>query len=304
MLRRFDFPALLQTIATHRVTHIQTAPPLLVMLAKRPEVARYDLSSLQSITCGAAPLSAELQNEVMRSIGAPRADSSGLRATVNQTWGMTELTCSALHVPGLIDDASGSVGLPDPDCEFKLIDDDGNEVTADDTRGEVHVRGPNVCLGYWRNEQATAAAFDEAGFLRTGDVAVRRCGWYWIVDRKKELIKVRGFQVPPAQLEALLLEHPGIADAAVTALKPRVGGDGEERPRAYVALKSEWRARIWPEDIEAWVRERTAKYKWLTGGVGFVDEVPKSASGKIQRVVLRRWADRDDRVVVGPVTKL
>lgn len=303
-LRKFIYPNLLRAIQTHKITHIQTAPPLLVMFAKRPETAQYDLSSVQNITCGAAPLSAELQNEVMQRIGTPRKDNPRLRAIVNQTWGMTELTCSALHVPGLLDDFSGAVGLPDPNCEFKLVSDAGAVVTADNERGEVHVRGPNVCAGYWRNEPATKALFDDDGFLRTGDVAVRRGKWFWIVDRKKELIKVRGFQVAPAELEALLLEHPAVADAAVVALPPRAGSDEEERPRAYVSLKTEWRHRVWPEDVARWVEGRVAKHKWLSGGVAVVEEVPKSASGKIQRVVLRGWAVRDARVVVGAVVKL
>lgn len=179
----FSYPAFLRHIAAHRVTHLQTAPPVVVMLAKRPETTRdHDVvgSSLRNILCGAAPLSAELQNEV--------ADRLGLR--IVQTWGMTELTCSAMHVPGGRDDRSGSVGYADPNCEVKLVDDEGKEVGVGE-RGEVCVRGPNVCLGYWRNERATREAFDEEGFLKTGDVAVRdEGGRYWIVDRKKELIKV------------------------------------------------------------------------------------------------------------------
>lgn len=205
-MRSFSFDGFLANIQRHRVTHVQTAPPVLVMLAKRPETAAYDLSSLRNILCGAAPLSKELQNEV--------SDRFGLK--VVQTWGMTELTCSALHVPGLLDDRSGSVGYADPNCSIKLVDDDGREVVDAGERGEILVKGPNVCIGYWRNEKATRDTFDEEGYLRTGDVGVRDGrGWYWIVDRKKELIKVKGFQVPPAELEAVLLGHEAVADAAV-----------------------------------------------------------------------------------------
>lgn len=179
------------------------------MLAKRPETRDHDLSSLVNILCGAAPLSAELQNEV----------SDGLGVKIVQTWGMTELTCSSMHVPGGRDDRSGSVGYADPNCEVKLVDDEGAEV-AEGERGEVCVRGPNVCAGYWRNEVATKEAFDGEGFLRTGDVAVRHGeGRYWIVDRKKELIKVKGFQVAPAEMEAVLLENENVADAAVVGVQ-------------------------------------------------------------------------------------
>ena len=131
-------------------------------------------------------------------------------------------------------------------------------------RGEICVRGPNICLGYWRNEKATNETFDDERFLRTGDVAVRdEKGWYWIVDRKKELIKVRGFQVAPAELEAVLLENEHVADAAVVALQ----GDHEELPRAYVALKDTSKGKVKEADIQAWTAKQVAKHKQLTGGV-------------------------------------
>lgn len=208
-MRSFNYTKFLGNIQNHRITHIQTAPPVLVMLAKRPETQKYDLSSLQNILCGAAPLSKELQNEV----------SGKCDLKVVQTWGMTEVTCSSLHVPGGRDDRSGSVGYIDPNACIKLINDNGKEVGPGE-RGEIHVRGPNVCMGYWRNERATQETFDEDGFLKTGDIAIKdEQGWYWIVERKKELIKVKGFQVAPAELEALLLEHEHVADAAVCALQ-------------------------------------------------------------------------------------
>lgn len=279
-MRTFEFSTFLNHLETHRITNLQAAPPVLVMLAKRPETRNHRLDSLRNILCGAAPLSKELQNQVMRDIGRD------LR--VVQTMGMTELTCSTLHVPGLMADDSGSVGLADPNCEIKLVDEAGREA-ADGARGEICVRGPNVCLGYWRNEAATRAAFDAAGFLRSGDVAVRRAGWYWIVDRKKELIKVRGFQVAPAELEAALLEHDDVADAAVVALLL----EHDECPRAYVVLKDHAKGRLQADEIARWLAGRVARHKHLTGGVVLIDEVPKSPSGKIQRKVLREWAKRD-----------
>lgn len=202
IMREFAYDKWLANVQNHRITHIQTAPPVLVMLAKRPETDKYDLSSLVNILCGAAPLSKELQNEV----------SDKLDLKIVQTSGMTEVTCSCLHVPGGLDDRSGSVGCKsytqifpnydhadnsssldiDPNCEIMLVDDAGKEVGPGE-RGEIYVRGPNVCLGYWRNEEATKNTFDSDGFLKTGDVAMRdEKGWHWIVDRKKELIKVKG----------------------------------------------------------------------------------------------------------------
>jgi len=252
-MRAFNYTEWLSHIQNHKITHIQTAPPVLVMLAKRPETQKYDISSLTNILCGAAPLSKELQNEV----------SEKCNLKVVQTWGMTEVTCSCLHVPGGMDDRSGSVGYIDPNSEMKLIDDGGKEVGPGE-RGEIHVRGPNICLGYWRNEKATKETFDSDGFLKTGDVAVRdNKGWYWIVDRKKELIKVKGFQVAPAELEAVLLENDDIADAAVVGLQ----GEHEELPRAYVVLKNSAKGKVSEREIQQWTQQHVAKHKRLDGGV-------------------------------------
>ena len=287
-MRSFSYPTFLAHVQRHRITHIQTAPPVLVMLAKRPETSSHDLSSLVNILCGAAPLSSDLQNQV----------SDSLNVKIVQTWGMTELTCSSMHVPGGLDDRSGSVGHIDPNCQVALRKEDGTEARAGE-RGEVHVRGPNVCLGYWRNEEATKAAFDEHGFLRTGDVAVYDDkGWYWIVDRMKELIKVRGFQVPPAELEAKLLEHPDVADAAVGGI---TRGE-EEEPAAYVVRREG--ASIKEKELVKWMAERVAKHKQLTAGVRYVDEIPKSPSGKIVRKTLREWAKRDAKTAAQPRAKL
>ena len=281
-MRAFEYRKWLANIQNHGITHIQTAPPVCVMLAKKPETREYDLSSLRNILCGAAPLSKELQNEVMEKVG------SNLK--VVQTCGATEVTCSAFWVPGLMHDLSGSIGLIGPGCEVKLISDDGKEV-GDDERGEIYVRGPNVAIGYWKNEQATKDSWDSGRYWKTGDVAVKRKGWYWIVDRKKELIKVKGFQVAPAELEAALLENDDIADAAVVALKR----DHEELPRAYVSLKEHAQGKVKEQDIVKWLSERVAKHKQLTGGCKFVEEVPKSPSGKIQRVIMRKWAEQDSK---------
>jgi len=206
----FKFEKFLSHIQTHKITHLQTAPPVLVMLAKRPETQKYDISSLRNILCGAAPLSRDLQNEV----------SDRFRLNVVQTWGMTELTCSMLHVPGGRDDRTGCAGLIDPNSEVKLVDPETGKEADVGKRGEMRVKGPNVCLGYWRDEGATRGLFDEDGFLRSGDVGVRdEEGRFWIVDRLKELIKVKGFQVAPAELESLLLGHEVVGDVGVVGIK-------------------------------------------------------------------------------------
>ena len=275
IMRQFVFEDFLAAIQTYRITHLQVAPPILIMLDKRPETARYDLSSIEAILCGAAPLSRDLQNSVQRR----------LNLRVVQAYGMTELTCAAINVPGGASDDTGSVGLLDPNCECQLVAPDGSIVTSPGEPGEVYIRGPNVCLGYWRNEAATRDAISPDGWLKTGDVMVVRDGWFCVVDRKKELIKVNGLQVAPAELEAVLLEHDDIADAGVVGVP---FGDGEERPRAYVLPKEGRNLR--ENQIEAFLRQRVAKHKWLVGGVRIVDEIPRLASGKIQRAVLRKWA--------------
>lgn len=165
VMQKFVYEDFLRCIQDHRITNLQSAPSILIMLDKRPETARYDLSSLRNILCGAAPLSKELQNAV----------SKKLNVNIIQGWGMTELTCAAIHVPGGCRDDSGSVGLLNPNSECKLLDDNGKEVIPGQP-GEIYIRGPHVCLGYWKNEQATKKTIDDQKWLKTGDELVLDCG--------------------------------------------------------------------------------------------------------------------------------
>ena len=281
IMQTFVFEDFLGVIQKYRITNLQVAPPILIMLDKRPETSNFDLSSLKNILCGAAPLSRELQNTIQRS----------LKLNVVQSWGMTELTCSGLYVPGGRTDDSGSVGMLVPNCECKILDDEGNIIYTGEP-GELYIRGPNVCMGYWRNEQATRESLDAEGWLKTGDVVTSRDNSFWIVDRKKELIKVNGLQVAPAELEAVLLEHGDIADAGVVGITM----NGEEQPRAYVRLQDDRVSRASEAQIQNHMKTRVAKHKQLTGGIIFVKEVPRLASGKIQRKVLKEWAQRDAKL--------
>ncbi|KXJ86808.1 4-coumarate-CoA ligase [Microdochium bolleyi] len=279
IMTEFRYEEFLFNIGRFKITSLQIAPPILVMLSKRPETSRYDLRSLRDCLCGAAPLSKELQNECQRRFGMQ----------INQGWGMTEVTCGAIHVPGGISDDSGSVGQLDPNCELKLLDDDGKEVGIGEP-GEIFVRGPQICMGYWRNEEATRESLDADGWLKTGDIAIcNKEGYFWIVDRKKELIKVNALQVAPAELEGVLLENEHVADAAVVGITIK----DVEAPRAYIVIHETSRGKVTPEQIQDWIKARVAKHKYLDGGVVFIDEVPKLASGKIQRKVMREWAKRD-----------
>lgn len=287
IMKKFVYEEFLAIIQRYRITHLQVAPPILIMLDKRPETSKYDLSSIQNILSGAAPLSKELQNTIQKRF----------HLNVVQAWGMTEVTCGALHVPGGRYDESGSVGLLDPNCECRLLDDNGKEVAPGEP-GEIYIRGPNICLGYWKNEQATRESLDADGWLKTGDVAIARGDLFWIVDRKKELIKVNALQVAPAELEAVLLEHEDIEDAGVVGIKL---SNDEEWPRAYVRLKDDRVGKLSAAQIQQYMADRVAKHKQLVGGVKFVDEVPRLASGKIQRKILKEWSKRDAAEMEGEV---
>jgi 4-coumarate--CoA ligase len=181
-----------------------------------------------------------------------------------------------------------------------IMSTDGRtEITArgPTARGELWIRGPNVMKGYWRNPAATASTLTPTGWLKTGDIAyVDGDGKFFIVDRIKELIKVKGQQVAPAELEALLLLHPAVADAAVIGLQQTREEEevGQERPRAYVVLAPDPRSQVTaPQEIVRFVTDRVAPYKRITGGVVFVDAIPKNPSGKILRKRLRERAKEE-----------
>lgn len=287
VMQKFVFEDFLKCVQDYKVDAIQAVPPLLVMLSKRPEVKRYDISSLKHILVGAAPTSPELQREV----------TQRFRLKVGQGWGMTETTCAGIMSPfAEEDDGSGTIGVLLPNTDAKLVDDEGKEVASEGERGELCVRGPQMLMGYWKNDAATKESKEPDGFFHSGDVAIwKKDTWgrqrWWIVDRKKELIKVKGLQVAPAELEAVLLENPDVADAAVVGI--RFEDDGEEWPRGYVVLQDEKKGKVTEKDIQKFVASRVAKHKWLEGGVKFVDEVPKLPSGKIMRKVMKDTAKQD-----------
>ena len=190
------------------------------------------------------------------------------------------------------DDETGSVGRLIPNCEAKIIDDSGKDISAYDTRGEMCIRGPTVTTGYFENPKANAETYDAEGYFKTGDIVYcdgKSKKWY-VVDRKKEFIKVRGFQVAPPELEGVLLSHPLIIDAAVIGVKHASEQD-VELPRAYVVKRPGPESKSLDEKtIKDYCAVRLAKYKELTGGVRFVDSIPKTASGKILKRVLREEA--------------
>ncbi|SMR50038.1 unnamed protein product [Zymoseptoria tritici ST99CH_3D1] len=278
IMKAFVFEDFMKCIQDSKVTELQVAPPVLVMMAKRPETKNYDISCVREMLCGGAPLGKDLQNEISRRF----------KCDVKQGWGMTEVTCGSIIQEEPQD--TGTIGKLLPNTKLKLIDDDGKEVGYD-TPGEMCIQAPNVMLGYWKNETATREALMDGGWLKTGDVGViNKEGYVWIVDRKKELIKVNALQVAPAELEDQLLKSSIIADAAVVGVTIQ----DEEWPCAYVVLADSVEAKkTTPRQIQDWFRPRVARHKALVGGVKFVDEIPKLPSGKIQRKILKEWVKRD-----------
>lgn len=281
----FDLTEFLDNIATRRCTFVYIAPPVAVALAKHPMVDSYDLSSLRAVLSGAASLDADLG----------RAVAERLSCTVSQGYGMSELSPVSHITPhdgGLATVGTvaplDSCGWTVPNGVSKLVDPDtGKEIDIPaeglSATGELWFKGPNVMAGYLNNESATHETIDADGFLHTGDLAqVDANGCVYVVDRLKELIKYKGYQVPPAELEAVLLGHPGIADAAVIGVQDHESG--EEVPKAFVVKQPS--SELSAEEVMAFVAGLVAPYKKVRQ-VEFIDAIPKSSAGKILRRELR-----------------
>jgi acyl-CoA synthetase (AMP-forming)/AMP-acid ligase II len=271
-LPRFDLTQFLTAIAEHRVQRICIVPAIAVALAKHPAVDSYDLSSLETVACGAAPLDAELGHALARRLGC----------RVTQGYGMTELSPVTHCVPDGVDLDVATVGRLLPNMEAMIVDPAAGAELPPGERGELWCRGPNVMAGYLNDPDATAATLDGDGWLHTGDlVTVDADGVFTIVDRIKELIKYKGWSVAPAELEAVLLTHDRIADAAVIGVRD---ADGNEVPKGFVVPQP--RVDLTAAEVLSFVAERVAPYKKVRL-VEFVDAIPKSAAGKILRKVLR-----------------
>ncbi len=268
---RFDLEQVLGLIQDQRVTRFFAVPPIVLALAKHPLVDSYDLSSLRQIFSGAAPLSAELALEAGARVGCE----------VVQGYGMTEMSpVSHLTPPGQF--KAGTCGVTVPNAECRIVDPVTGADQPVDGEGELWVRGPMVMKGYLNNPEATALTVDADGWLHTGDIgAIDADGHMTIVDRVKELIKVKGFQVAPAELEALLLTHPSIADAAVIGIPDEESG---EVPRAFIVVKPQ--QSLTADEVTDFTRQHVATYK-VVHDVVFTEAIPKSASGKILRRMLR-----------------
>ncbi|GAA5798021.1 hypothetical protein HPULCUR_003419 [Helicostylum pulchrum] len=283
ILPRFDLVKFCETVQNHKISFAPLVPPIYLLLAKHDLISKYDLSSLKIGISGAAPLSADLSRAVKARLP---------HFIIKQGYGLTETSPSAIVEPTdrTID---GSTGILLANMLAKIVDDQGNEV-AQGERGELWLKGPNIMKGYINNPEATADCIDSEGYFHTGDVAlVDKDEHFYIVDRIKELIKYKGFQVPPAELEGILLTSPIIADCAVIGIYD--SSQATELPRAYVTLKGN----IQPSDevgkqIMKFVADQVTPYKQIRS-VRFIDVIPKSPAGKILRRVLRDAALEEEK---------
>jgi 4-coumarate--CoA ligase len=279
VMRKFELQAFCKAIQQNAITVGYVVPPVVLALLNSPSTAQYDLSSLRMLHSSAAPLAPDLVRRTHSKFGIAIKQGYGASETApgisTQSWTDWDKTL-------------GSSGRLLPSMSLKVMDN-GKELAAGEP-GEIWLNGPNVFKGYHNNPDATAACLDADGYYHTGDIGfVDENHNIYITDRLKELIKYNGFQVAPAELEAILLAHPGVKDTAVVGIYDDTRAT--EVPKAYIVPQSGYAAGTeLREQIEGWMRQKLAPYKQLRGGIEFIDEIPKSAAGKILRRVLLQKA--------------
>jgi len=284
VMSKFDIETFCATIDREKITFAYVVPPVLLLIAKHPIVDKYNLSSLRMCNSGAAPLTKELVEQVNKRVRLP----------IKQGYGLSE-TSPTTHAQLWEDwDKSiGSVGKLVTNMQAKYLAPDGKTELKRGETGELAVKGPNVFVGYLNKPELTRECFTEDGYFKTGDIGHEdEDGSFYITDRVKELIKYKGFQVAPAELEGLLVDHPLVNDAAVIGVYD--DGQHTELPRAYIVLKQgveESDATV--KQITDWLHQKVAYHKRLRGGVKFVKEIPKSASGKILRRIFKEEAKKE-----------
>ncbi|KAI9252508.1 hypothetical protein EDC94DRAFT_620748 [Helicostylum pulchrum] len=283
---RYDLELICRLIEKYRITIGPIVPPVAVHFAKSDVVLKYDLSSLRTIGSGAAPLGIEHIEALQLRINVP----------IRQGYGMTETTAGCIYQKIGVSPA-GSTGVLIANMECKLVDIDNGKELGPDVPGEILLKGPVIMKGYLNDDKANNETFTSDGWMRTGDVAKydSRTGEFFIVDRLKELIKYKGYQVAPAELEALILSHASIADCCVVGVYD--SSQATELPRAYVVLQPSVENNNATIDmISKYVEENVTNYKKLRGGVRIIKEVPKSASGKILRREVKEWIKEEQRL--------
>ena len=272
---RFDLMEFLGVVQKYRVTILPLVPPIVLGLVKHPAVAQFDLSSVRLVFSGAAPLGEDIARALATKLGCP----------VVQGYGMTEASpVTHLSPTRNAPLKPGSAGCVVPNTEVKIVDVVTGAEVDRGKEGELLIRGPQIMKGYLNRPEETAACLEAEGWYHTGDVGyVDEDGYFFIVDRTKELIKYKGMQVAPAELEALLLTHAAVLDAAVVR---RADEEAGEVPKAFVVLKPDEASRATTaQAIMDWVAGRVAPHKRIRQ-LEFIEQIPKSASGKILRRVL------------------
>ncbi|CAH1972285.1 unnamed protein product [Acanthoscelides obtectus] len=278
LLDKFKPKTFLEALVKYRVTRLIVPPPLVLFLVKHPMVKEYDLSSIKEFRCGSAPLSADIQRELKEKFNAEH---------VSQAFGMTETILSVLATPPGDVVKIGSSGKVVPGMMAKVVDEQGRSL-GKHQMGELCIKGPMVMKGYVDNPEATRNTIDKDGWLHSGDIIYYDDdGYFYIVDRLKELIKYNGFQVAPAELEALLVNHPSIDDVAVVGgLSHKASG---EVPLAFIVRKPG--TSVTENEIERFVADHVSPSKRLRGGVIFVERIPRNSGGKILRKILKENAE-------------
>lgn len=272
-LPKFEEGLFLGCIENYRCSFVFIVPPLMVFLAKHPLVDSYDISCINTLLCGAAPLSRDTESLVKKRIGVKH---------VLQGYGMSETTLAML-IQTTDCNKPGSVGKLQAGTMAKVVDPDTGKLLGPNRPGELYFKGTQIMKGYIGNKEATEETIDKNGWLRTGDIGYYdQDGDFFIIDRLKELIKYKGYQVPPAELEAILLTNPKIKDVGVVGMPDEIAG---ELPLAFVVKQPG--VDLTEADVKQYVAVRSSPAKRLHGGVQFVLEIPKNASGKILRRELR-----------------
>lgn len=285
VMPKYNIEKLCDTIQKYKVSFAYVVPPVVLLLGKHPIVDKYDLSSLRMLNSGAAPLTHELVEAVYKRLKVP----------IKQGYGLSETSPTTHTQPWQDwDKTIGSVGLLLPNQTAKYMSPEDTEVPVGET-GELWIKGPNIFKGYHNNPEGTKNALTEDGYFKTGDVGYQdKEGNFFITDRIKELIKYKGFQVPPAELEGLLVSHPKINDAAVVGVYKK--DQATEVPQAYIVPSPGVQGdKSTADEIILWLQAKVANHKRLRGGVQFIDEIPKSASGKILRRLLKLRAQDEER---------
>ncbi|UPX17713.1 uncharacterized protein EKO05_0008053 [Ascochyta rabiei] len=284
VMPKFDLEDFCRFIQELKITFAYVVPPVVLLLGKHPVVEKYDLSTIRMMNSGAAPLTRELVDAVNKRLGIP----------IKQGYGLSE-TSPTTHTQPWEDwnKTIGSVGTLLPFQTAKYMSPEEKELPTGEV-GELWIKGPNVFKGYLNNPEGTANALTSDGYFKTGDVGYQdKDGNFYITDRVKELIKYKGFQVPPAELEGILVSHPNITDVAVIGVYDK--DQASEIPRAYVVPKDGLgKGEKEAKEIVDWLGAKVAHHKKLRGGVRFVDEIPKSTTGKILRRLLKVKAQEEE----------